>query len=83
MGRPADDESRGDDEIVEGSVARQVTTMSEKQGFEKDVESAGTKQNGAYTHIDEAVAARIAENVDDFMVSANRELELRESCRLK
>ncbi|KAI1186384.1 general alpha-glucoside permease [Nemania serpens] len=71
MGRPADDESRGDDEIVEGSVARQVTTMSEKQGFEKDVESAGTKQNGAYTHIDEAVAARIAENVDDFMTLVN------------
>lgn len=60
-----------DDEIVEGSVARQVTTMSEKPEFEKDVESAGTKGNGAYTHIDEAVAARIAENVDDFMVSVN------------
>ncbi|KAI1199302.1 general alpha-glucoside permease [Nemania serpens] len=60
-----------DDEIVEGSVARQVTTMSEKPEFEKDVESAGTKGNGAYTHIDEAVAARIAENVDDFMTLVN------------
>ncbi|KAI1164766.1 general alpha-glucoside permease [Nemania serpens] len=71
MGHPADDEPRRDDEIVVGSVARQVTTTSEKQEFEKDVESAGTKRNGASTHIDEAVAARIAENVEDFMTLVN------------
>jgi len=43
--------------------------MSEKQDFEKDPETAQRARNGQSTHIDEAVAARIAENVDDFMVT--------------
>jgi hypothetical protein len=42
--------------------------MSEKQDFEKDPEAAQRARNGQSTHIDEAVAARIAENVEDFMV---------------
>ncbi|KAI1348785.1 general alpha-glucoside permease [Xylaria sp. FL0043] len=56
-------QSANDDDIGTGSVARQ-DTMSEKQDFEKDVENG---RNGRSAHIGEAVAARIAGNVEDFM----------------
>ncbi|KAI1281543.1 general alpha-glucoside permease [Xylaria sp. FL0933] len=56
-------QSANDDDIGTGSVARQ-DTMSEKQDFEKDVEDGQHKRSA---HIDEAVAARIAGNVEDFM----------------
>ncbi|KAI0809543.1 general alpha-glucoside permease [Xylaria sp. FL0064] len=55
--------SANDDDIGTGSVARQ-DTMSEKRDFEKDIENG---RNGRSAHIDEAVAARIAGNVEDFM----------------
>ncbi|KAI1129825.1 general alpha-glucoside permease [Nemania abortiva] len=71
MGRPEDDG------IETGSVVRQ-DTMSEKQDFEKDVETARAGGNGTSTHIDEAVAARIAENVDDFMTLVNEANEANE-----
>lgn len=65
MGHPADDE--GID--MEPTATRQDTAMSsEKHDFEKDVETTQMRP-GLSAHIDEAVAARIAENVDDFMVS--------------
>ncbi|KAI0425339.1 general alpha-glucoside permease [Xylaria sp. FL1042] len=60
--RPSEKE-RADDDIGAGSVARQDTT-SEKQDFEKDVENG---RHGRSAHIDAAIAARIAGNVEDFM----------------
>ncbi|KAJ8127554.1 hypothetical protein O1611_g6082 [Lasiodiplodia mahajangana] len=71
MGRPVDDG------IETGSVVRQ-DTMSEKQDFEKDVETTKASGNSTSTHIDEAVAARIAENVDDFMTLVNEANEANE-----
>ncbi|KAJ8109795.1 hypothetical protein ONZ43_g6037 [Nemania bipapillata] len=67
MGRPADEHGDG---IETGSVTRQ-DTMSEKHDFEKGVETTRSDRNATYTHIDEAVAARIAENVEDFMTLVN------------
>ena len=70
MGQPANDDPNsperkcGDDDIGMKSVAPQ-DTMSEKQDAEKDVEN-GRRARSA--HIDAAVAARIADNVEDFMV---------------
>lgn len=74
MGQPSggdtrsSEQARGSDEINRNYPTRQ-DTMSEKQDFEKDPETAQRARNGQSTHIDEAVAARIAENVDDFMVT--------------
>ncbi|GAW15848.1 hypothetical protein ANO14919_052700 [Xylariales sp. No.14919] len=56
----------GSDGIGIESVAR-LDTASEKQDSDKDVETARTGRHGQSTHIDEAVAARIAGNVEDFM----------------
>ncbi len=70
MGRPADNDSRPSEQgngIETGSVARQ-DTMSEKRDFEKDVET-GRQVHSA--HIDAAVVARIADNVEDFMVTTS------------
>jgi hypothetical protein len=79
MGHPTEDDSRppeqeqewGHDEIrTESTATRQDTTTSEKHDhLEKDPETTQAARNGQSTHIDEAVAARIAENVDDFMVN--------------
>ncbi|KAI3332773.1 general alpha-glucoside permease [Ustulina deusta] len=70
MGRPADNDARPSEQgngIETGSVARQ-DTMSEKRDFEKDVET-GRQVHSA--HIDAAVVARIADNVEDFMVTTS------------
>ncbi|KAI0406370.1 general alpha-glucoside permease [Xylaria palmicola] len=72
MGRP-DDDSIGMD-----PTARQ-DTMSEKAAYEKDTETARTGGGGKLsTHIDEAIAARIAENVEDFMTLVNEANEANE-----
>ncbi|KAI0874223.1 general alpha-glucoside permease [Hypoxylon argillaceum] len=75
MGRPTDE--HGDDGIETGSIVHQ-DTMSEKQGFEKDIETARVGGIEMSTHIDEAVAARIAENVEDFMTLVNEANEANE-----
>ncbi|TGJ87246.1 hypothetical protein E0Z10_g1552 [Xylaria hypoxylon] len=80
MGRPADNDSRretGDDGVGLDSVAR-LDTMSEKQDFEKDIETARKGHHGQSTHVDEAVAARIAGNVEDFMKLVNEANEANE-----
>ncbi|KAI0393549.1 general alpha-glucoside permease [Xylariaceae sp. FL0594] len=72
MGRPSDGGSRplGSDDITEDPATRQGTT-SEKKGLEKDLETTQAARNGQFTHIDEAVAARIADNVEDFLTLVN------------
>ncbi|KAI0544224.1 general alpha-glucoside permease [Xylaria curta] len=73
MGNPAEEG------IDMESATRQDTTMSdEKRGAaEKDVETTQAHRNVS-AHIDEAVAARIADNVDDFMTLVNEANEANE-----
>ncbi|KAJ2985924.1 hypothetical protein NUW58_g5279 [Xylaria curta] len=82
MGHPATDGSgppeheRGDEDIRTEPATRH-DTMSEKN-FEKDIENAQTGRGGPTAHIDEAIAARIAENVEDFMTLVNEANEANE-----
>ncbi|KAJ3568612.1 hypothetical protein NPX13_g6361 [Xylaria arbuscula] len=65
---------RDDDDIGMKSAAAQ-DTMSEKHDAEKDVEDGRHPRSA---HIDAAVAARIADNVDDFMTLVNEADEANE-----
>ncbi|KAI8634410.1 general alpha-glucoside permease [Xylariaceae sp. FL1651] len=64
----------GGDDIKMESTTRQ-DTMSD---FEKDVETAQAGRSAQSTHVDEAIAARIAANVDDFMTLVNEANEANE-----
>ncbi|KAI1360058.1 general alpha-glucoside permease [Xylaria arbuscula] len=65
---------RDDDDIGMKSAAAQ-DTMSEKHDVEKDVEDG---RHARSAHIDAAIAARIADNVDDFMTLVNEADEANE-----
>ncbi|KAI0536037.1 general alpha-glucoside permease [Xylaria digitata] len=52
--------------------------VSEKPDFEKDVETARADRRGQSAHVDEAIAARVAGNVEDFMTLVNEANEANE-----
>ncbi|KAI0513104.1 general alpha-glucoside permease [Xylaria bambusicola] len=65
----------GANDDIEAKPVVTQDTMSEKQDVEKDVEDG---RRGKSAHIDAAVAARIADNVDDFMTLVNEADEANE-----
>ncbi|KAK5629239.1 hypothetical protein RRF57_004953 [Xylaria bambusicola] len=72
MGQPkkidAHPPGHGANDDIETKPVALHNTMSEKQDVEKDVENG---RRGTSTHIDAAVATRIADNVEDFMTLVN------------
>ncbi|KAI2642350.1 general alpha-glucoside permease [Xylaria nigripes] len=78
MGHSADGAStRGGDDMQAKPAAGHILT-SEKQGFDDDLETARPGQPGQSAHIDEAVAARIADDVEDFMTLVSEANEANE-----
>ncbi|CAJ2511685.1 Uu.00g073100.m01.CDS01 [Anthostomella pinea] len=67
MAQPHYDDITTGEEIKMQPTTRHDTATSEKPDFEKDAETARAHKDGQHVHVDEAIAGRIAANVDDFM----------------
>ncbi|KAI1873473.1 hypothetical protein JX265_005095 [Neoarthrinium moseri] len=66
----------GEKDIEPQGLARQTTTASEKADLGKHDDRAN--RQGQYTHVDAAIASKIAANVDDFMTLVSEANEANE-----